>query len=635
MKAKKENRKLLYTAYEIFSMVLLFLLGTFMLDVLSESDWFRSLGALSILPLFAFKVYFYSGIFGVIVEIASGQNLTFTFKDVFRNANAFWKTYLILILIPFGIHFFLFSILFRLPDQSVLISFTHFYFLVLFILSYAIVNRKYVRPYHLSKKPYVLTIHEWMVVLFLFCLDLSIFYMPRVFPFVFDAPNFLSFISEAIEYFEFIFFTLLILKQYPEIKDKFDTEKEIILISPHGGALRSYSFSLFRNYPPIFIVLRAFMPQDYRVRVFNQVNWRNMFYRPNKLVAITYYTSNSAEAYKIAKGFREAGSKVIMGGPHATYFPEEALDFCDSVLIGEAEGIWREIVRDYEKGALKRIYKNMQTEEYDSTVHDLLMDCSPRVAKSYIETVRGCKYNCHFCAVPSLNHGQIRKKPVEKIVALVKKVKHYDRNITFIDNNIFCLPDYSVQLFNALKPLHIQWRAACSVDIAKDESVLDLAKESGCKGLLIGYEIPGGPDKEGWKGKFSLRDRYKIYTRRIQKRGIHIQANFMFGFESDSWKTLIRIWAFCLKIKPHSSGLSLITPLPGSRFYYDLVASRRLTNMNWRNYSMLSMVFQHPRLDKRVVSFLFPYISTVFLFTTSKTGLLYLLTIICVLLFLR
>ena len=209
-----------------------------------------------------------------------------------------------------------------------------------------------------------------------------------------------------IHVFEFIFCALYILDHYPEIKEKFSNSKEIFLINPMGAeVVQSVGFSGLRRYPPVFVVLKALSPKTYKFREFNQVLWHERYYKSNVLVCITCFTSNCYEAYKIAKEFKKRGSKVVMGGPHVTYLPHEALAFCDSVVIGQAEGVWREVIRDYENGTLKPQYRGPATEADYAQVHEELLNSPPSIVKEFLETSRGCKFRCHFCTIPALSGG--------------------------------------------------------------------------------------------------------------------------------------------------------------------------------------------------------------------------------------
>jgi radical SAM superfamily enzyme YgiQ (UPF0313 family) len=313
-----------------------------------------------------------------------------------------------------------------------------------------------------------------------------------------------------------------------------------------------------------------------------------------------------------------------MGGPHVSYLIDEALEYCDSVVIGEAEGIWPQVVADYENKTLKKKYDGASSDDYHRLVHQELLNSPPEVIKDYLETTRGCKFKCHFCTIPSFSGGRTRRKPVFEVVELLEKVKPKYRDVTFIDNNIYSDPTYARELFKALKPLKMRWTTQCTIDIAKNDETLALAKEAGCTGFLFGYEIYNGSQAKEEGGKYSMAENYLRFTNKIKKAGIQIKAHYIFGYDTDSLKSLWRLWKFCFSIRPFFTIVSLLTPLPGSALYDDMVKENRLTNLNWHNYACHALVFRHKQINNTLLSALYPVIYVVFLLTTSQAGFVFL-----------
>ena len=345
------------------------------------------------------------------------------------------------------------------------------------------------------------------------------------------------------------------------------------------------------------MVLKALSPKTYKFRKFNRIIWHDRYYKNDVLVCITCFTSNCYEAYTIAKEFKKRGSKVVMGGLHVTYLPNEALAFCDSVVIGQAEGVWQEVIHDYENGTLKSQYKGAAAESDYARVHEELLNSPPYIIKDFLETIRGCKFRCHFCTVPALSGGHVHLQPIDAFVELIKKVRPHYHHVTFIDNNIYSDPAYSRELFIALKPLKIKWRSECTIDIAKNEETLKLARESGCYLGLIGYEISGVSLEKDQGGKFAMAQKYIEYTRIVKKAGIRIKGQFIFGFDSDNFKTLFDLWKFCFSVMPQYTALSMLTPLPGSEVYRNMLLQDRVINLNWRSYNCHRLIVRHPQYE--------------------------------------
>lgn len=569
------------------------------------------------------KSFLYAGLYGSLAELATGEEIVLSFNRFKQNARRFWKIYFILAILSFIVHI---GILFIFSSQQT--SFLPLFssgmnILLDIIFLVLIVDKKYFKPAGQSWRNMNMPPAQGGLVSAFYLFELMLRLLLNIFP-----PKSLYFsplILLGAHYTHLLAGLILLtsIKNHaPLIRNRFEQGKEIYLISPIQSGMLFGIASLFQRdtYPPLFIILKALSPAGYKFREFTRLLWHKRYCRKGKLAAITCLTSNSYEAYKIAKEFKRQGSKVVMGGPHVSYFPDEALEYCDSVVIGEAEGVWEEIVKDYESGRLKRVYCRRSSQENYRRVYRGLLSSPPAVMKYYLETTSGCKFKCDFCAIPGLFNGRTRKTPVENITALVGKVSRRYKRFTFIDNNIYSHPGHARELFKALKPLKVRWSSQCTIDIAKNERTLQLAKESGCQFLLCGYEIAGRSLENKRKGKFSMARHYEALTRRIKRKGIKIKGNFIFGFESDTLRSLFRLWAFCLKIRPSLTILYFLTPLPGSKTFFDMLKENRLTNLNWRRYTCCEFVFRHKHLNTRLLNVLFPLLYPFFLITTSTLG---------------
>ena len=568
-----------------------------------------------------FKVYILSGIYGTLIEIASEEGMTFRLKDVKRNSKEYWSYYLFLSALPVLIYYSLFPFF---PQINIpLISATsHFDILVVYAFTTLVIRKKYIKAFHLTKKKIALKIKDITAIAGLYITAIIFFYF-------FQTPaiqysNLWSipfFFFKYLNLLTFLYLTILLLESYPEIKEKIIPKQELFLINPlAGGIFNGLAFTFTDIYPPWFVVIKALTPKNYSFREFSYTHWHNRYYKQNKLVAITCLTSSSAEAYKIAKEFRKYGSKVIMGGPHVTYLPDEALQYCDSVVIGEAEGIWKEVIKDYENGTLKQKYRAEAKPEDYKAIHQELLNSPPEVIRNFLETTRGCKFHCYFCTIPSICGGRLIKKDPEEIVELLRKVKSQYKEIIFIDNNIYADPTHAKKLFAAIKPLHVKWSAPCSIDIAQNDEALKLARESGCDSLLFGYEILEDSAEKQRGGKLTMAGKYIQFTEKTKKTGIAIEARFIFGFDSDTPKALLKMFQFVFLTRPRLTVINLLTPLPGAQCYYDMLRDNRITNLNWRNYNMRYLVFKHPTINPVVLSWAPPILTSFLFLTTTKLG---------------
>lgn len=381
-------------------------------------------------------------------------------------------------------------------------------------------------------------------------------------------------------------------------------KKELILILPASShPVIRFVLRLVFTTPGTFslYILFALAPKDYTIRVFNQkLFWLKRDFTGNALVGISCATSNSAEAYKIADRFRKAGSMVVMGGIHPSYFPEEALRHCDSVVVGEAESVWPRVIKDYENKSLRRIYRALPLEDYFSVSYPYFLNMPLRILRrTGILLSRGCKYRCEFCVPP---FGKVRFVKLDQALALIERISKGARrpfgikpHILFRDDNIFSDPGYAKQLFERLIPLGLTWEGNSSVDIAFDEEALRLAMAGGCRRLFIGFETIY-PEKLQKTSVRSMRstDDYRRAIKKIKSYRIKITGAFILGFDYYAHKDYLRLMRFLITSGLDLISLTILTPFPGSALYERLRKAGRITTFDWRKYDSLHHVVFKP-----------------------------------------
>ena len=612
-------------AWQILNSLFIPVTILFLVDILNLSFLFKFGFIYILLIKGALSIYCMSAIAGSILEIVSGQEFVFQFRRFNQNARELWTGFLVAFV---SIRFMDILIFAPLPLLRIWrpACFTLMGTIAVYLLARWAFHKKYIKTQVSSQHALKTDLNFLPVIIAAFLIQIV---LGRISGGMHTGHiywhNIIVFVINYLNVFEFVYCSVFILNEHPEIIEKFNTTKEIFMINPIGvGIIRGLVLLIERQYPPFFVVLKAMSPKTYTFREFNRVIWQERYYKSNILVCITCFTSNSYEAYKLAKEFKKRGSTVVMGGPHVTYMPREALVFCDSVVIGQAEGIWSEIVGDYEAGKLKKQYKGPASEADYARVHEELLNSPPYMIKDFLEVMRGCKFRCHFCTIPALNGGEIHTQPINAFVELIRKLRPKYSQVTFLDNNIYNDPGYAKELFMALKPLKIKWFSSCSIDIGKNKDFLKLARESGCSILGIGFEISTGSVEKNQGGKFAMAQRFVEYSKNIKKAGISIKGQYIFGFDTDDLKALLRLWKSCFSIMPQFTALSLLTPLPGSGLYREMLGRDRIISLNWRSYTCYKLIVRHPHLDPLWMSLCFPFIQIFFFLTTSIVGYLFL-----------
>ena len=346
-------------------------------------------------------------------------------------------------------------------------------------------------------------------------------------------------------------------------------------------------------------LLAALTPKRHNIKVVDETIGEKVDYDyPADLVGITAMTTQSSRAYAIADEFRRRGTTVVMGGFHPSVRPEEALSHCDAVCVGEGELVWGRMLADAENNTLQPVYKADRLVDFSevpwpdrSVVRD-----KRGMLKNFIQTSRGCPFHCKFCTVVKFFGDTYRTRPVDDIVSEIKSLKESGQLkwnfVFFSDDNISGDPEYAKKLFAALIPLKIRWGSQCSINIAKDEELLRLARQSGCKALAIGLEsISDKSLASANKSIIKPRD-YKNAIALIHKHKIAVFGLFIFGFDSDDESVFDNTLAFIHENHLEYAMFSVLTPLPGAGFYDEFKREGRLLHEDWAKYDLQTAVFK-------------------------------------------
>ncbi len=348
--------------------------------------------------------------------------------------------------------------------------------------------------------------------------------------------------------------------------------------------------------PPITgIHLAALFSQRHAVRVFHQqVDTIDMDSEAD-VIAISFFSGFAQEAFRLASAFKRRGKIVIGGGPHATFSAQESLAWFDAIVIGEAESVWRDLLDDIEQGSFQRMYTGIPTDlsHLPTPRYDLLSD--KFFIKKVIQATRGCPYSCAFCTVPVMNPG-LRKRPIEDVIRDMsyEAFGHWWQRkvVWFWDDNLTIDRQYSKALLTAMKPLRKWWLTQASVDIAQDEELLTLMKDSGCIGIFLGLE---SFDKQSLRDAGKTQNsvsRYKQAVNALHARGIAVMAGFISGFDHDTCDSVVGMARNLMKLGIDVPFLSIMTPFIGTEIHARLSRENRmLPQRNWNHYNGYNVTF--------------------------------------------
>jgi radical SAM superfamily enzyme YgiQ (UPF0313 family) len=357
-----------------------------------------------------------------------------------------------------------------------------------------------------------------------------------------------------------------------------------------GGVSKSGKAGFARLSLPM---VAALTPGDVDVRILDARVEKVNYDEPVDLVGITGLTSEIPHAYTIADGFRKKGKKVVMGGVHVSALPDEALQHADSVVVGEAELVWEQVIEDCRAGSLKPIYKAdgfVDMKEVPVPRRSLL-DKTMYTSFNTLQSTRGCPFKCDFCSVTTFFGNSYRCRPVEDVINEVKGFP--DKKVVFLDDNIVGRPRYAKELMKALIPLNIKWGSQGSITIARDDELLSLYSRSGGKYIFIGFEsLSEGNLNDVQKGWNTIKS-YEIAIKKIHNAGIDIIGSFIFGLDNDTVSSFRTVMNFIMKNKIDNAMFNVLTPLPGTKLAARLEQEGKIFNRDWSNYHTGTVVI-HP-----------------------------------------
>ncbi len=366
---------------------------------------------------------------------------------------------------------------------------------------------------------------------------------------------------------------------------------KILLISPTIDSEQRFNKELLMPQLALYI-LEGLTPPEYDVKIIEEETTDINLEEECNLVGISCMTANAPRAYELCQEFKKRGKTVILGGVHPTILPDEALQHADSVVVGEAEGVWETLLKDFQNNNLKRKYYNPTPDLSKYVPKDFSKIITKRLVNLIpIMTSRGCPYNCDFCCVTNLFGKKIRHIPIENVVRDIQESGA--KSFIFLDDNIIGHPKYAKALFKAIKPLNIIWVGQASISLlASDNELMQLAAESGCKILFFGIESVSEEQLQSMRKAFNEIEHLERAIKKIKKLGILIHASMVFGFDNDTKEVFKDTVRFLIKNKVSTVSFNVLTPYPGTKIYEELNKEHRLTTTNWKYYDHNTVVFK-------------------------------------------
>jgi radical SAM superfamily enzyme YgiQ (UPF0313 family) len=339
------------------------------------------------------------------------------------------------------------------------------------------------------------------------------------------------------------------------------------------------------------LTLAALTPAEYEVEYREIASLQEREFLPDDydLVAVTSFSAQIFEAYEVCDFYLARKIPVVLGGLHVSSMPLEAKQHCTSVVIGEGEPLWPQVLHDFEKGALRPFYRHTNGGAYDLAQAPVprfdLLDPS-KYNRITVQTSRGCPHKCEFCASSILLTSRYKVKPVKNVIEEIHAIKSmWPRPfIEFADDNSFVNRRHYRELLRALVPEDLRWFTEADLSVAEDDELLALMRDSGCQQVLIGLESPRKQSIDGlelnsnWKAR--KQERYRAAIEKIQSFGITVNGCFILGLDGDTPEIFDEVGAFVKESGLYEVQVTFLTAFPNTPLYHRLKSDGRILRDN-------------------------------------------------------
>lgn len=334
-------------------------------------------------------------------------------------------------------------------------------------------------------------------------------------------------------------------------------------------------------------------------------------------VGITTITPTAPRAYEIGDIIREHGIPVFMGGPHVSFLPDEALNHCDYVLRGEAENTIIPFLQALEKGGRMEGIEGISMKKNGGVYHsekkslcgnldDLpfpdfsLIRGVRKFSVTPVMTSRGCPFDCNFCSVTGMFGRHFRYSSPRRVVDELKHIvpPANPEWVFFYDDIFNANPKRMKELLRLMisEGVTPHWTAQVRTEVGKDPELLELMKESNCFACYVGLESINPNTLKAYNKKQTIED-VKVCIRNLHAHKIKVHGMFVLGSDEDDIETIRQTAKFAKENRIETVQFMILTPIPGSRYYQEILSQDRLFTQDWSLYDGQHVVFEPMKMS--------------------------------------
>ncbi len=337
----------------------------------------------------------------------------------------------------------------------------------------------------------------------------------------------------------------------------------------------------------VFPLLAAMTPDNWEVEVCIEVVDEVDYNTDADIIGIGTMGYTIYRGIEIAQEFRKRGKIVVMGGYMASMVVDETLKFVDSVVVGDAERAYLQLLKDFETtGKVKQIYdmpidklEGLPVPKYE------LLTAKPIGNMLPVQAGRGCPETCSFCSIACIYKGKYLPRPIDEVIRDIKVVRSLGFKMFYLlDDNIVSDPKYLAALCKAIEPLNMTWATQCSLHLAKNTDLLKAVRKSGANMISFGIEsiTQDGLNKLG-KAWLKVNEHKELLST-LTNAGILVSSEMMLGTDSDTEESILATYDFIEETKIPIPRFYILTPVPGSALYKKYKSEGRLLTEDFEKY---------------------------------------------------